>query len=201
MSRAIWRLIGRFALIFVLVVVALAAIWPQIAPSYTSFVASAVRPLFHLIESPDKTVLDVQGDTLSVYRIVGEDRITPLVDFDRYTYVSAIPLLALFLATPGLGLRRRIARTLGGLVLLWIVQVFYLLFAVELVHAVLAGRAVGGWEIIVRVLWEAAPLLIWVGMTASAWKRVFKALRSEGTNLEETGRTESPNPEPMGLEG
>jgi len=204
MRKPIGKLIGRFALIFSVVLICLASVWPQVAPAYTSSVVAAARPLFRVIESPDRTVLDVQRDTLSVYRIVGEGRISPVIDFDRYTFVLAIPLVALLLATPGLGIRRRITRTLAGIALLWVVQVAYLLSAVGIVQAMVSGRDAGGWEIAVRVLWEAAPLLIWIGLTASAWRHVFKKLRSEGsekTDTEETIGCEAPSPEPMGADG
>jgi len=196
MKHVMPRAIARFALVFGLTLAVLAAVWPQVSPRYASAVTTLARPVFRLVESPNRTVLDVQGDRLGVYRIVGEGRITPVVVFDRYLFFAVIPLVALLVATPGLGLRRRAVRTAGGLAALLVLHVAYLVVAVELVYAVAAGRSVGGWEIAVRVLWESAPILIWVALTAGAWKRVLRRVRAEGT--EKKG---SPSAGPVGAEG
>jgi len=196
MKHVMPRAIARFALVFGLTLAVLAAVWPQVSPRYASAVTTLARPVFRLVESPNRTVLDVQGDRLGVYRIVGEGRITPVVVFDRYLFFAVIPLVALLVATPGLGLRRRAVRTAGGLAALLVLHVAYLVVAVELVYAVAAGRSVGGWEIAVRVLWESAPILIWVALTAGAWKRVLQRVRAEGTEKEG-----SPSAGHVGAEG
>lgn len=196
MRRPMIRMIGRFVIVAVAVSVALAAVWPYVVPAYTSSVGALARPLFQLVESPNRTVVDVQGEVLAIYRIVSETEIQPFQYFDRYSFALAIPLIALFVATPGLGIRRRITRCIGGFVLLWIVQVFYVVLATELDYALFAGRQVGAWKLVLRVLWEAAPILIWVGLTASSWKRVFRSLRSKGIE-----NNESPKAGPIGAEG
>jgi hypothetical protein len=149
-----------------------------------------------LVEAPNATVLDAQKDELRVYRIVGEDRITPVVLFDRYLCFAVVPLLALFLATPGLGVRRRLTRTAAGLAALFAFHVAYLVASIELIYAVGAGHSVAGWQIAVRVLWEAAPILLWAGLTASAWKRVLMNLRALGSE-----ETETLPIEPVGAKG
>lgn len=179
MKRRPWfRLIGHFATLFAVVLIALAALWPHVAPIYTSSIAAVARPVFRWVEAPDRTVLDLRDDTLSVYRIVGAERIAPVLDLDRYAFIAVIPLVALFAATPGLGVRRRVSRTIGGLVMLWTAQVLYVVVAVQLVYAVLAGRDVSAWELIVRILWEAAPIAIWASLTGSTWKKNLKTLRT-----------------------
>jgi len=190
MRRGLGRTLARFALIFALSLAALAALWPYAASVYTSAVATVARPVFRLVEAPNATVLDVQGDELSVYRIVGEDRITPVVLFDRYLYFAVVPLLALFLATPGLGVRKRMTRTAFGLVGLFAFHVAYLVTSVELIYAVGPGHSVAGWQVAVRVLWEASPILLWAGLTAGAWKRALLNLRALGSEEAETSSTE-----------
>jgi len=190
------RTVVRFVVIFAVVLCALAVGWPHVAPAYTTAVATLARPVLRAVEAPNVTVLDARGDELGVYRIVGENRIAPVVVFDRYLFFAVVLLVALFAATPGLGVRRRVARTVAGLGLLLVLHVAYLVASVELVYAVAAGRAVGGWQVAVRVLWEAAPILIWVVLTAGAWKRVLAASRAEGIE-----GSESPIAGPIGAEG
>jgi hypothetical protein len=36
-----------------------------------------------------------------------------------------------------------------------------------------------GWQMLVRVLWEAAPLVLWVAFTASTWTRHLRRIREE----------------------
>ena len=190
------RIILRFVIIFALCLAVLAVVWPKVTPFYTSAVATISRPFFRLVETPNVTVLDVRGDELGIYRIVGEGQITPVVLFDRYLFFAVVPLIALFAAAPGLGLRRRATRTAIGLAALLAVHVAYLVASVELIYAVASGHAVNGLQISVRILWESAPILIWVVLTAGAWKRVLKDRRVEGMN-----RTGSPSAGPVGAEG
>ncbi|MGB2983758.1 MAG: hypothetical protein WBC63_07880 [Candidatus Bipolaricaulia bacterium] len=195
--RKTWsRLIVRFAVVFLVCLALFAVFWPRIAPLYTSTIATLARPVFRLVESPNVTVLDVQSDELHVYRKIGEGRIAPVLWFDRYIFFAVVPLIALIMATPGLGIRRRFIRTVGGIAALILLHVGYLVASVELVYGVSAGRALDGWQVAVRILWESAPVLVWIALTAGAWKRVLQSLRAEG--IERTG---SPSAEPAGAEG
>jgi len=196
MRRPFARTMGTFALVFVAALAGLTALWPHVAPAYTSGVATVARPVFRIVESPNATVLDVQGDELGVYRIVGEGQITPIVVFDRYLCFAVVPLIALFLATPALGVRRRALRLAVALAGLFFVHVVYLVASIELIYAVGAGASVAGWQIAVRVFWEAAPILLWAAFTTSAWKRVLQDIRTQGTD-----ESESLAAEPVGAEG
>jgi len=179
--------VGRFVLVFLMALAALTALWSFAAPTYTRGIAALARPLFRLMESPNVTVLDVQGAETWIYRIVGEHEIAAFTWFDRYTFFAIVPLIALFVATPGLGWRRRIVRGLLGIGALSVAHVCYVVVSVELAYAAMGLRTVGplaartldGWQITVRVLWEAAPIAIWVALTYGAWKKVFAQLRNE----------------------
>ena len=195
-QRPLLRMVLWFIGIFVVVVAALVAIWPYVAPAYAESVGAVVRPLFHLVESPDLTVVDVQGDVLAVFRITGESQITPFQYFERVFFALVIPLIALIAATPGLGIRRRIERLIGGLVLLWVFQIVYVVAKTHLDYALFAGRDYVVLKLALRVLLEASPILIWIGLTAGAWKRSIKKARSKGTE-----NNESPAAEPVGAEG
>jgi hypothetical protein len=195
-KRGLPGILLRFVLVFAVVTAGLAALWPRVAPPVASAVTALARPVFRLVEEPNLTVLDVQGDTLGVYRIVGEGRIAPVVVFDRYLYFAVVPLLALFAATPGLGLRRRATRAAIAVACLIFIQVGYLVASVELLYAVGAGRAVGEWPVAVRTLWEFAPILLWATLTAGAWMRVLRSLRTEGTQ-----QAQSSTAGPIGAEG
>ena len=187
MTHAWGTRVGRFVLVFLITLAGLATLWSFAAPTYTHGIAALARPLFRLIESPNVTVLNVQGAETWIYRIVGEHEIAAFTWFDRYTFFAIVPLVALLVATPGLGWRRRILRGLLGIGALSIIHVCYVVTSVELAYAAMGLRAVGplaartldGWQIAVRVLWEAAPIAIWVALTYGTWKKVFAQLRNE----------------------
>jgi len=180
-------LLLRFIGIFVAVLILLALAWPAIAPAYTRLATWVARTGFHIVESPNVSVLEVRGAQLWVHRIVGPGQISPFTWFDRYTFFAVIPLIALFAATPGLGLIKRFARLGISLVLLFIIQTSYVVVSVQLAYAAIglttvgpfAARMLAGWQVTVRVLWEAAPLVLWVAFTASTWTRRLRELREE----------------------
>jgi hypothetical protein len=175
------RLVGRFALVFALAFAVLAAAWIFAAPRYGAAISAAAQPALHWIESSDVTVLSAQDDAVWAYRRVGDNRIAPFMFFDRYAFFAIIPLLALFAATPGLRIRQRAVRALVGASLLFLVHVSYVVASIELSYAA-AGLTAGGPHTIaqwvVRLLWEAAPIAIWLAFTAGAWVRSLRAVRA-----------------------
>ena len=195
--RKSWpSLVIRFALILITCLAVLVVLWPRIAPLQISAVSALARPVFRMIEAPNVTVLDARDNELWVYRRIGEGRVTPVLWFDRYAFFAIVPLIALFMATPGLGLRRRCVRTMVGMAALFVLHVGYIVASVELIYAASSGHALGSLQVAVRVLWESAPVLIWVLLTASSWKRILQSLQTEG--MESSG---SPAAEPVGSEG
>jgi len=175
----------RFIGLFVAVLILLALAWPVIAPATTQLATRIARVGFHMVESPNVSVLEARGDELWVHRIVGPGQIKPFTWFDRYTFFALIPLIALFVATPGLGWIKRITRLAISLVLLFSIQTSYVVASVQLTYAAIGLTAVGpiaartldGWQVLVRVLWEAAPLVLWVAFTASTWTRQLRGMR------------------------
>ena len=175
----------RFVGIFMVVLILLALAWPVIAPVTTQLATRVARVGFHIAESPNVSVLEVRGDELWVHRIVGPGQIKPFTWFDRYTFFALIPLIALFVATPGLGWIKRTARLAISLVLLFLIQTSYVVVSVQLTYAAIgltsvgpiAARMLDGWQVLVRVLWEAAPLVLWVTFTASTWARQLRGMR------------------------
>ncbi len=181
------RMVLRFVGIFIAVLVVLTVAWPVIAPAYTGLATWVARAGFHLVESPNVSVLQAKGAELWVYRIVGPGQISPFTWFDRYTFFAIIPLIALFAATPGLRWVRRLTRAAIGLGLLFLVQTAYIVISVRLSYAAVgltevgpfAARMLNGWQVLVRVLWEAAPLVLWAAFTAGPWARVLRTVRDE----------------------
>ena len=180
-------MIGRFVGIFVAVLILLALVWPVVAPAITQLATRVVRVGFHMAESPNVSVLEARGNELWVHRIVGPGQIKPFTWFDRYTFFALIPLIALFAATPGLGWIGRIKRLVISLVLLFLIQTSYVVISVQLTYAAIglttvgpiAARMLDGWQMLVRVLWEAAPLVLWIAFTASTWARQLQGMREE----------------------
>ena len=182
------RSVGRFVLIFLVASCVLIAIWSFIAPAYTAAVTGVARPLLHWVENPDASVVQARGAEVWVYRIVGPGEIAPFTWFDRYAFFAVVPLLALLIATPGLGRRQRLARLGIGLGALGFTHVACLVASVELAYAAVGLTAVGPflarsldvWQIGVRVLWEAAPVAIWILLTLGAWRGILRTDRNEG---------------------
>jgi hypothetical protein len=180
-------LVLRFVAIFLLVTAVLVGLWSFIAPGYTAAVAGLARPLVHLMEAPNASVLEARGAEIWIYRIVGPAEIAPFTWFDRYTFFAVIPLLALLVATPGLGWWRRLARLGIAIGALLLIHVGYLVASVELSYAALGLTPVGPflartldlWQVAVRVLWEAAPVAIWILLTLGTWRRVLRGSRGE----------------------
>jgi hypothetical protein len=75
-------------------------------------------------------------------------------------------------------------------VLLFLIQTSYVVVSVQLTYAAIgltmvgpiAARMLDGWQVLVRVLWEAAPLVLWGAFTASTWTRQLRGMR-EGQKL------------------
>jgi hypothetical protein len=170
----------------------LAGLWSFLAPAYSTAVTGVARPLFRLFEAPNATVLEARGAEIWIYRIVGPGQVAPFTWFDRYTFFAVIPLLALLLATPGLGWRRRLTRSGIGLGVLFLIHTGYLVASVELSYAAIGltpigpflARTIDLWQVGVRVLWEAAPVAIWVLLTLGAWKQVLR--KNQGERRRET---------------
>ena len=187
MESRLTRLILRLVVVFLVALGVLAGLWSFLAPGYAGAVTGLARPIFRLIEAPNISVLEVRGAEIWIYRIVGPGEIAPFTWFDRYTFFAVIPLLALLVATPGLGWLRRLARLGLGAAALLIVHAGYLVASVELSYAAIGltpigpflSRSLDLWQVGVRLLWEAAPVAIWIGLTLEAWRRTFRGIRDE----------------------
>lgn len=181
------KLVFRFVAVFLVVTALLAGIWTFIAPGYTAAVTGLARPLLRVVENPNVSVLEARGAEIWIYRIVGPGEIAPFTWFDRYTFFAVIPLLALLVATPGLGWAQRLARIGASIGALLVVHAGYLVASVELSYAAIGltpvgpflGRTLDLWQVGVRVLWEAAPVAIWILLTFGAWRRVLRQARDE----------------------
>jgi len=186
-TRPLTKTLLRFVVVFLAVTAVLVAFWSAVAPAYSSLVTGLARPLFRLFESPNVSVLEARDAEIWIYRIVGPGEIAPFTWFDRYTFFAIIPLLALLIATPGLGWWRRFARAAAGIGALFLVHAGYLVVSVELSYAAIGLTSIGPalaktldlWQVGVRVLWEAAPVAIWILLTVGAWKRVLQRNRGE----------------------
>ena len=196
------RFVLRFVAVFLVVTALLAGIWTFVVTGYTAAVTGLARPLFRWVERPNVSVLESKGAEVWIYRIVGPGEIAPFTWFDRYTFFAVIPLLALLVATPGLGWSRRLARIGVSIGALLLVHAGYLVASVELSYAAIGLTPVGPflartldlWQVGVRVLWEAAPVAIWILLTFGSWRRVLRRARDER-------RRESLSVEALGASG
>jgi hypothetical protein len=179
------RVLVRFLLVFSAVMALLVAAWPLVSPIYTRWVAEAVRLGLRCVEAVQASVVESRGAELWFYRVVGPGQIRPYTWFDAYTFFGLIPLIALFAATPGLSLRRRLGRMSLGMAGLFLTQAAYLVISLRMSYVALGltqtglflTRTLDGWQVMARLVWEAAPLMWWSAMTAGVWADRLRATR------------------------
>ncbi|MEW5825647.1 MAG: hypothetical protein AB1778_02345 [Candidatus Bipolaricaulota bacterium] len=180
------RTVARFLAAFLLFLIPASLAWVPLAPAYHAAVAGAVRPALRWVERDDVSVVSAQGEDLGVYRKIGGDRVAPFMTFDRYAFFALVPLLALLAATPGVRAAGRIWRMIAAGAALYLVHVLYVVASVGLAYAALglSGDAPhAALQTAVRWCWEAAPIVLWLVLTAGAWRRVLfgRAADSEGS--------------------
>ncbi len=170
----------RFAGLFLVFFVLIALIWPLVTPVYNALIVGIARPVFSLVERPDVTAVKAQGGSIFIYRDEpGMREPAPFSDYSRYVYFGLVPLLALFLATPNLGRWKRAQLTLMGFALLASFHVIYLVGSVELTYVFVGCSEVGAvayrfldWmQVLLRILWEVSPVIIWTLLTFKYWGR------------------------------
>ena len=171
----------RFSGWFALFLIAAALLWPFVAPVYNRMIVTGAGLLLALVEAPNITVVRTDAETAWIYRRVpGISEPQAFSNFSLYTYVGLVPLVALFLATPGLGWKRRGTLTAFGVLLLMLFHIVYLVITVKLLYIFCGLDEVGGvayrvydWgQIMVRVIWEASAVLLWMALTFGHWRKL-----------------------------
>ncbi len=183
---------ARFVICFLLAFVLLAVAWGHLMPGYNKLVAFVAGSAFRVVETDDVTFLQARGDELWVERRDKNGLLEDFSYFDPYIYFGLVPLLALLAAIPGPGLMRRSRRALLGLALMFLIHVVYVVGSVEMTYAAVGlrsvsegGRHVLDWaQIFLRILWQAAPVLIVALLGMDFWRDRLLVLR----DLSRTGR-------------
>jgi len=179
----------RFALLFAVLFVLVAMVWAFFVPFYNYLVVSGARIAFSLVEHPQITCVRAQRDRVAIYRNEeGVQEPVPFSGFSRYIYFGLVPLLALFFATPGLGKAPRLKRALIGTSLLFLCHVIYLVSSIELAYVFAGCRTVGpilyrilDWtQVLLRLLWEVSPILIWAFLTHEVWWKPSPSVNRNG---------------------
>ena len=182
--------VGRFLLIFLIALATLVPLWGVVAPTYTAAVSALARPGFYVVESQRVTVLVAQHDELWAYRRVGDREISPFTFYDRYAFFAVLPLVALIIATPGLRWSRRLVALLAAIAAQLVAHAAFVVASIELAYvgtgltvvSPAAAGALGAVQVLVRFLWEASPLAIWIALTVGAWKKLWRSLRHRGAS-------------------
>jgi hypothetical protein len=168
----------RFVLKFLLFFALLALLWPFLSAGYNRLVSGAANGLLPLIERPVMTIVRADSDKILIYRReLGREEPLFFQALSGYIYSGLLPLLALFLATPGLGLLRRLKLALIALLVLVCFHIIYVVAAIELGYVFRGAGKVGvaqhylyGWmQTLLTVLWEAISILIWGALTFRYW--------------------------------
>jgi len=175
----------RFGVWSLIAFVTLLVVWGYITPVYNHMVASVASPIFKIVESGNVTALQADGSKLLVGRHVADGTIQPFLYFDPYIYFGLIPLIALLIAVPGPGILRRLQRTLIGVAIIFVVHVIYLIGSIELTYVAVGLHPVGAtskrifdWmQILLRILWQASPVLIAVLLSRRFWHDQLMSLR------------------------
>jgi hypothetical protein len=189
--KGLSRIAVRFLLIATATLVVLTVLWTWIAPGVDWATAELAAPLFRLVESPNLTSVEVRGAQIWVLRDVPGTGAVPFTWFDRYLSWSLVPLVALLCATPGLGIRRRFIRLAIGIGLFLAVQALYLVVSVELAYSVVIyGRSLSALQTLVRILWEATPILLWIALSAGAWRTLWSETGPEKRKQSRLSRRE-----------
>ena len=170
----------RFAGLFLVFFILIALVWPFATPVYNTIIVGIARPVFSLVERPDVTVVKAERGSIFIYRDEpGMRTPAPFSDYSHYVYFGLVPLLALFLATPNLRRWKRAQLALMGLALSASFHVIYLVGSVELTYVFVGCSAVGAvayrfldWmQVLLRILWEVSPVIIWTLLTFKYWGR------------------------------
>lgn len=173
----------RFAIVLLTAFVVLAGVWSSVVPAYNRLVALVAAPIFRAVESDNVTALQARGDELWVGRRAAAGATEPFSYFDAYVYFGLVPLLALLVATPWGGWARRTRRTLAGLGLLFAMHVIYVVGSVELAYAAVGlggapARPLLDWaQILLRIVWQASPVLIALALAAGVWRDRLRVWR------------------------
>jgi hypothetical protein len=166
------RFVLRLCLFFVLVLV----LWSFTATYYSQAIAGAARLALRAAEEPNAVQIAAEAGVIRVARPPGDGAAAFHLQFSRYVFFGLVPLLALLLATPASGLKQHLMRALVGLGAMFLFHVVYLSASVELTYHIVGLRQAGSgvsplldWgQVLLRVSWEAAPVLIWGGIV---WPR------------------------------
>ena len=168
----------RFTALFLVFFVLIAIAWTLIIPFYNQLIVGGAGVLFSIVEHPNITRVHAQGDRVYISRYEeGWQEPAPFLELSRYIYFGLAPFLALFLATPELGKGRRLKLILIGSVILIFFHVLYLVSSVELAYVFVGCSEVGSllyrvldWsQVLLRILWEVVPILIWALLTHRIW--------------------------------
>jgi hypothetical protein len=126
-------------------------LWAYLQPSYSQILVSASQKLLSWTEREEKTSIRLQGNNI-VYVPMGlprGQRVQGMREVRDLHYNSVI-FFALILFSPGLGLRKRTAALVAGLLLLFLTQVITVLVQVKLFYALQLGEYsrihYGPWE-------------------------------------------------------
>ncbi len=175
----------HFAMVFGVTFIVLLAVWGTAIPLYNRVIVLSAAPLFHAVEEPNVTAVRADGSEVWIYRTGPKGELEPFSYFDPYMYFGIVPLLALLIATPGPGWVKWGTRIGTGVVLMFLTHVIYLVGSVELTYAaiglnpvLMARKPLLDWmQMLLRIFWQAAPMIIYVAISFEFWRRELQFLR------------------------
>jgi len=168
----------RFAGVALALLIATSAVWLWIAPMYNRAVSGTAEVLLTVFEHPRETAVMIESDGVTFERMDAQSGMArPFLTFDFYVYFGVVPFVALLLATPGIPWRKRLALLAAGLGLLILLHAAYLVGAVRLLYVIVglnsveaSARGFYDWgQVVLRVLWEASGVLVWVALAVRRW--------------------------------
>jgi hypothetical protein len=166
---------SRFLVLFLALFAVLLAIWTAsgIAAPYAHLVlvlASVVGPMLHgwVLELP-------AGGLQRPVWVHGAERVELVIQLDAVA-AGVVPLIALFLATPGLGWRRRLVLIAIGLVCYFLLQmIIVVLFPLLVFHKNAFTDIIG--TFLGLLAFVGGPVIIWFGLTFRHLRRWLPLLR------------------------
>lgn len=167
----------RFTGKLILFLLIFALVWPLIGPYYNWLVAKTAWVLTPLVPGMPTTLIEVDKGDIKVYRLVSNEQREWVATYSEYLFLDLGVLIVLFLATPGMRLPSRLRRLGLGLAILFLIDVFYILYDIRstyisggIIPAEAADLYFDAWlQAFFAIGRKLFPLLIWVPLTFSFW--------------------------------
>jgi hypothetical protein len=141
-------------------------LWSVLTPLYNGFVAEVSNSFISITGKASGIVLIPEGHFIWIDEFETEPKaVMQRIDVNK-VYFNLILLIALFLATPSLGLQGRLKLLFAGLAVLFIAHVFSVVIIARDVQGGILRQAQ---RFLITMGFQLFPILIWAMLTYKCW--------------------------------